>query len=114
MQQRSIIGKPGVAVGVKLYLPAEYGMNRAYLERLLTCHAVQPPRLDEHPNDPLLTAGIIALTIDEASGGEYEISILTETRQAAKDVVQRAQAILPRRGSVRVEQLAPEGDASSP
>jgi hypothetical protein len=109
MQQRSIVGKPGAVVGVRLYVPAEYGMNRAYLERLLVCHAVAPPQLSDHPNDPLLSAGIVAVEIKEAPGGEYEIAILMETRQAAQEVVGRARALTQRPGTVQVEQLADPG-----
>lgn len=111
IQQRDISGDPGRVVGVILFIPAERGLNRAYLERLLYCHAVKPPALGEHPNDPLLASGIVSVDVTESPGGEYQIKIVAESRAETEQLLQRTQALGRQTGSVQVHQLdleAPE------
>lgn len=105
IQQRYIGDNPGLVVGVEIYVPAERGMNRAYVERLLSCHAVAPPALADHPNDPLFAPGIVAVNVEEADGGEYRISIRTETSHQARALAERTRMLQRASGSVRVEQL---------
>lgn len=80
-------------------------MNRAYLERLLHCHAVQPPHVGEHPHDPMLAPGIIAVDVLEGLGGEYQIHIRAETRADVAGIVARATALMRDAASITVEQV---------
>ena len=105
IQQRYMGDNPGLVVGVEIYVPGERGMNRAYVERLLSCHAVAPPALVDHPNDPLLAPGIIAVSVEEADGGEYRISIRTETNQQARALAERTRMLRAASGSVSVQQI---------
>lgn len=102
---RLILDHSNVVTGVSLYMPAERGLNRAYLERLLSCHAVQPAQASDHPNDPLLAPGITSVDVVEADGGQYRITIGFMRRREGEHILQRARALRQSSGSVRVQQV---------
>jgi hypothetical protein len=104
---------PMLLIGVTLYTPAERCFSAAYLERLLSCHALQPPDLRDHPNDPLFGAGIISVDVQEADGGQYRISILAQRREQGTAILERARALQQSSGSVRVRQLEAPSAAPS-
>lgn len=102
---RLIMDHSAALTGVSLYIPAERGINRAYLERLLSCHAIAPAQLSDHPNDPLLSPGITSVDVVEADGGQYRISITTVRRSDGERILQRARALRQSTGAIVVEQL---------
>lgn len=114
LQQRGVGENPGLVTGAIIYVPAEKGLNRAYLERLLSCHALEPPELGEHPNDPLLAPGIVSVEIEDSDGGEYKITIVNKSAASARDVLARAQALLASPGRVRIEQAEAWPDETDP
>lgn len=102
---RLILDHSSALSGVSVYIPAERGINRAYLERLLSCHAIQPAQLNDHPNDPLLAPGITSVDVVDADGGQYRISISFERRRDGEHILQRARALGQTSGSIQVQQL---------
>ncbi len=88
-----------------MYLPAERGISRAYLERLLSCHAVQPAQVSDHPNDPLLAPGITSVDVVDADGGQYRVTVTVQHRRDAEQVLHRARALQQSGGTVHVQQI---------
>lgn len=91
--------------GAHLYVPAERGMNEAYLERVLSCHAASTAAAGDHPNDPLRVAGIQHVDV-AAAGPTMRIAIKGTNAQAGKAIYQRSQAYRQPQGQVSVEQLS--------
>jgi hypothetical protein len=98
-------GHSAVLTGVSLYMPAERAISRAYLERLLSCHAIQPAQASDHPNDPLLAPGITSVDVVDADGGQYRITISVQHRRDAEHILQRTRALRQSSGTVRVQQV---------
>ena len=85
--------------GARLYVPAEQGMNEAYLERVLSCHAASAPTASDHPNDPLRAAGIAHVDVEPA-GPAMRIAIKGTSAATGKAIYQRSQAYQQKRGEV--------------
>ena len=91
--------------GANLYVPAQPGMNEAYLERVLSCHAAGAATAGDHPNDPLRVSGIEHVDVASA-GPTMRIAIKGTNAQAGKAIYQRSQAYRQPQGAVSVEQLS--------
>lgn len=96
--------QPKYIAGAELYVTAEEGMNQAYLDRVLSCHA-GASTLAAHPSDPLRVTGIERVDVS-AAGGHYRIAITGRDRAAGKRIWQTAQQLDPGAGTVQVQQLA--------
>ena len=92
---------PRYVAGADLYVAAQPGITRSYLERALVCHAAS--NVERHANDPLQTPGDIAVSVQEA-GPAMRISIVGESRSTGSAIFERAQTL--QGGSVAVEQLS--------
>lgn len=100
-------GNPSVLIGITMYLPAERCISAAYLERLLSCHAIRVADASEHPNDPLLAPGITSVDVAEADGGQYRVSLTFAKRSDGAVIMRRVHALQQSRGSVHIQQLDP-------
>lgn len=89
--------------GAELFVPAPAGVSGAYLERALSCHAAGRGAGANLPNDPLRVAGVTDVDVHEV-GPYLRVDIVASDRQAANDVLARAEAL--RSGHVKVQQLA--------
>jgi len=90
-------------IGAYLYLPAEPGMNQAYLERALSCRATS--RAAGHPNDPLHVPGVVDVDV-AAAGPNVRVSILGADRKAGKAIFESARALRGQSGDVTIQQLS--------
>ncbi len=95
--------QPRYVSGASLYVSAEPGLTRAYLQRALTCHAASTASV--HPSDPLRAAGVASITVSEA-GAAMRISIQGTDRASGKAIWQRARTLHEQPGQVSVEQLS--------
>jgi len=96
--------------GAKLYVPASRGMNEAYLERLLSCHAASSS--DVHPNDPLQHARVKNVDVSTA-GQRFVIAIEGRDRADGHEILNRARALHGQSTSVEVRQLSSASAAPS-
>lgn len=94
--------QPRYVAGAHLYVPAEPGVSRAYLERVLTCHAAK--NAGSLSGDPFGVAGVVKVGVSEA-GPAMRIAVVGEDRAAGKEIWQRAVALAEQKGAVTVEQL---------
>jgi hypothetical protein len=95
--------QPTYVSGANLYVLAQPGLNEAYVERVLTCHAASGTAVSAH--DPLLAEGVTDVDVS-AQGPTLRIAILGANRAAGKDILRRARALQQLRGEVSVEQLS--------
>lgn len=95
--------QPRYVSGATMYVPAENGVTRAYLQRALTCHAAST--VSVHGSDPLRVAGVTAVSVSEA-GSAMRISIEGEDRAAGKAIYERARTLQQQSGEVSVEQIS--------
>lgn len=102
--------KPTYVEGAEIYIPAEAGMNQAYLERAFSCYAASSSHA--LATDPLHSKGVRSVVAREA-GQSFRVSILGVDREAGEEIWKRTQAL--RNAGVRVEvrQLS-SAPASSP
>lgn len=96
---------PPALIGVRLYVPAERGVNRAYLERILSCHARKQAAPHDHPNDPFLSAGITALEVVAVDGGQYRVTVMVHRRADGDRILEKAHALQQKSGSIQVQQM---------
>lgn len=92
---------PKQTLGAKLYLNAEKGMTKAYLQRAAMCHAKADTRAYEH--DPLRVDGIESLRVYPA-GGAFVIKVTANDQKTGKEIWQRAQTLTTEVDSLSVEQ----------
>lgn len=90
-------------VGADLYVPAQQGMNRGYVERVLTCRAAT--HTDTPSSDPLTVANLRDVDVT-ARGQGFVIRIEGSNRASGKAVWERARALHDRSTSVEVRQLS--------
>ena len=94
--------QPRYVAGAALYVPAQEGMHGAYLQRVLSCHAVGA---GDHAADPLRVEGVRRVDVRE-QGARMRIAISGEGRAAGKAILARARALQTQTSSVSVEQLS--------
>jgi hypothetical protein len=94
--------QPRYVAGANLYVPAEQGVSRAYLQRVLTCHAASGS--SSLQSDPLRANGVVKVDVFEA-GPAMRIAVIGRDRHAGADIWQRAVALQDQQGSVSVQQL---------
>lgn len=95
--------QPRYVAGASLYVPAEAGMNEAYLERVLSCHAALGR--GEHPNDPLGAEGVVDVDV-VAAGPRMRIAITGQDRASGQAIWKRAMALHEQAGEVTIQQLS--------
>lgn len=101
--------QPKYTAGAELYVLGAQGLNEAYLDRLMSCHA-SASAASAHPNDPLRVKGVERIDVD-AAGSHYRVRITSSDRSAGKAIWQRAQQ-LQSSDSVQVQQLADNAAAA--
>ena len=110
-ERDAFIGRASVpkhTVGAELSMHAQPGMDEAYLQRVLSCHAVAGRPL--HPSDPLVPdSGQIASVTVDSSGDSLTVRVTGRDRATSEEIWRRAQAFATGSGSVRVEQVASAG-----
>jgi hypothetical protein len=89
--------------GARLYVPAQQGWSAPYLERVLSCHAAASDA--GHANDPLQVAGVSNIDVD-AHGSRYVITVAGDTREAGRQIWQRAETLRTQNAQVEVHQLS--------
>lgn len=89
--------------GAAIHVPAQPGMNAAYVQRALSCHAVQKGGIDGP--DPLRVAGVERIRVSEA-GAMMRIAVTSSDHATAKEIAKQAKQLAEGRGEVRVEQLS--------
>jgi hypothetical protein len=94
--------QPEYTAGAEIFVLGEQGMNEAYLDRLMTCHASAGAAAAQ-PNDPLHVRGIERIDVN-AAGSHFRVSVTSTDRSAGKAIWQRAEQL--EGGSVEVRQLA--------
>jgi hypothetical protein len=96
--------------GAELYVPAQRGMNDAYVERMLSCHAASGANV--HPNDPLRVANVRGVDV-KSVGPRLVISITGADRQSGKEILERARALHGESTQVDVRQLSASPDEAA-
>jgi hypothetical protein len=91
-------------IGADLYLPAEPGLNEAYLERALSCRATSAAG-SGHPNDPLLAADVVDVDVTSV-GPNMRVAIVGADREAGEAILQRARALRAGSADVTIQQLS--------
>jgi hypothetical protein len=89
--------------GAAIHVPAQPGMNAAYVQRALSCHAVQGGAVDGP--DPLRVAGVERIRVSE-QGAMMRIAVTSSDHSTAKEIAKQAKQFAESRGEVRVEQLS--------
>lgn len=96
--------KPLYIEGAEIYIPAEAGINEAYLERALSCYAAaQSGTASAH--HPLRAAGIRSISARE-SGQNFRVTIRGADRKAGEEIWKRAQALRNASGTIEIRQLS--------
>lgn len=96
---------PKQLVGAELSMHAQPGVDDAYMQRVLSCHAASGH--SAHPNDPLVPDhGRVAEVDVSSSGDSLRIRVTGSDRATAESIWRRAQAFAAESGAVRVEQVA--------
>ena len=94
--------QPRYVSGANLYIAAEPGMTRAYLERVLTCHATSGA--SSLQSDPLRADGVVKIGVSEV-GPSMRIAVEGGDRRSGADIWERAVALRNQQGAVSVQQL---------
>ncbi|HTU58431.1 MAG TPA: hypothetical protein VMF89_08355 [Polyangiales bacterium] len=96
--------KPLYIEGAEIYIPAEAGINEAYLERALSCYAAAQNGTAQAQH-PLRAAGIRSISARE-SGQTFRVSIRGVDRKAGAEIWKRAQALHNASGTIEIRQLS--------
>lgn len=102
--------KPLYVEGAEIYIPAEPGINEAYLERALSCYAASASGSGQ-AHDLLSTEGIRSISARE-SGQTFRVSIRGTDQTTGKEIWKRAQA-LRNTGTIEIRQLSSTHQPSS-
>jgi len=96
--------RPLYVDGAEIYIPAEPGINEAFLERALSCYAAAGSGgADAH--HPLRAAGIRSISARE-SGQTFRVTIRGVDRKAGEDIWKRSQALRNASGTIEIRQLS--------
>jgi hypothetical protein len=95
--------KPLYVEGAEIYIPAEAGINEAYLERALSCYAAASSASDQSQH-PLRADGIRSISARE-SGQTFRVSIRGVDRKAGQEIWKRTQALRNTSGTIEIRQL---------
>jgi len=95
--------------GAEIHVPAQQGMNDAYVERVLSCHATSGANV--HPNDPLRVANVRGVDV-QSHGPRLVISITGADRRAGQEILERARALHGNATEIEVRQLSANSDAA--
>jgi hypothetical protein len=95
--------RPLYVAGADIYIPAEAGINQAYLERVLSCYAASSSR-EDHAHDPLRAQGIRSISARE-SGQTFRVSIRGVDQASGKEIWKRAQALRKPAATIEIRQL---------
>lgn len=96
--------KPLYIEGAEIYIPAEAGINEAYLERALSCYAASRSGTAQ-PHHPLRADGIRSISARE-SGQTFRVSIRGVDRKAGEEIWKRSQALRNASGTIEIRQLS--------
>jgi len=96
--------KPLYIEGAEIYIPAEAGINEAYLERALSCYAAAQSGTASAQH-PLRAAGIRSISARE-SGQTFRVSIRGVDRKAGEEIWKRTQALRNASGTIEIRQLS--------
>lgn len=96
--------KPLYIEGAEIYIPAEAGINEAYLERALSCYAAAQSGTAQ-PHHPLRAQGIRSISARE-SGQTFRVSIHGVDRKAGEEIWKRTQALRNAAGTIEIRQLS--------
>jgi hypothetical protein len=96
--------QPRRIAGATFSVAPEPDTNAAYLERVLTCHALAGSG-EAHPNDPLRAAGVRHVGVKQV-GPAYRVVILGTDHRAGGEIWRRAQTVVGDDVRVEVEQVA--------
>jgi hypothetical protein len=103
----------GDVVGAEVHVRATPGATPEYLQRALVCHA-KGTGPAASPNDPLRPAGGISNIQVQSAGYAFVVSVFGNDRQASKDIVARATAMVSGvGGTVDVRELSSGPSAST-
>jgi hypothetical protein len=89
--------------GARLYVPAQQGWNAPYLERVLSCHAAASE--NGSANDPFQVAGVSNVNVD-THGSRYVITIAGQSREAGRNIWQRAESLRDQNANIDVRQIS--------
>ena len=95
---------PKQTLGAKMYLNAEKGMTREYLQRAAVCHM----KADTHAYelDPLRVDGIKSLRVYPA-GGAFVLSVTGKNQKVGKEIWRRAETLTTQVDSFSAETRGP-------
>lgn len=96
--------RPLYIEGAEIYIPAEAGINEAYLERALSCYAAADGGAGQ-AHHPLRAPGIRSISARE-SGQTFRVSIRGVDRKAGAEIWKRAQALRNASGTIEIRQLS--------
>ena len=105
--------RSNTVVGAEMTVLAQPGIDQAYAQRLLSCHAAGQSGVAMQPNDPLGAAGVASVRVT-TQGPAHRVSIVGTDAQAGREILQRARALSDPTTSVDVMQIgaAPSSQAS--
>lgn len=83
---------PKWIAGAKMYVPAEKGMTREYLNRAAICHA-KASEAPSYANDPLRVDGRIDGIRVYPAGGAFVIAVTSEDKATGREIWKRADAL---------------------
>jgi hypothetical protein len=108
VKQRQVIARahqPERTMGAELYMHAQPGLTKEYLQRSLSCHAAAGR--PTHPNDPLHpTAGALKSLTVRSEGENFVVKAMGDSPAAGKEIWQRARSFTAPSSEVTAEQLA--------
>jgi hypothetical protein len=99
---------PKWIAGAKMYVPAEKGMTREYLNRAAICHA-NASDAPSYANDPLRVDGDIHEIRVYPAGGAFVIAVTSEDKMTGREIWERADA-LTRETDIAKREDSPQGD----
>lgn len=83
---------PKWVAGAKMYIHAEKGMTREYLNRAAICHA-KASKAPSYANDPLRVDGKIDAVRVYPAGGAFVIAVTSEDKATGREIWKRADAL---------------------
>lgn len=96
--------KPLYVEGAEIYIPAEQGLNEAYVERALSCYAASASGTGQ-AHHPLRADGIRSISAREA-GQALRVTIRGVDRKAGEEIWKRTQALRNPAGTIEIRQLS--------
>ena len=115
VKERQVVSRahqPERVVGAELYVHAQPGVTKEYLQRSLDCHQVAGR--PAHPNDPLHpeTGSLNRLSV-RSMGNNFAVTAIGDSPATGKEIWQRARSFATPSSAVTAEQVASNGAPAS-